>query len=205
MYICIEGNIGAGKTTVAKALAKRRNAVFLGEQFEDNPLLPLFYKNKKEMAFPLEFSFLLSRHAQLNKHFTRKHKAITIADFSLLKCLWFAKSNLEKEEYKFYKTHFKIIEAETKTPQLIIYINTHHKNLLQNIKQRGRSYEKNISKDYLMDLSDCYKTGLKKVKGIPVIEFYVNFYSGKTYETIVNHIDDILKKGITFKHKKIVL
>src|SRR5260370_35402289 len=87
MYICIEGNIGAGKTTVAMALAKRRKAVFLGEQFEDNPLLPLFYENKKQMAFPLEYSFLLSRHAQLHKHFSKKHKKMTVADFSLHKCL----------------------------------------------------------------------------------------------------------------------
>src|ERR1700746_3208914 len=132
MYICIEGNIGAGKTTVATALAKRKGALFLGEQFEDNPLLPLFYKNKKQMAFPLEYSFLLSRHAQLHKHFEKKHKKITVSDFSLLKCLWFAKSNLSKDEFALYKTHFRIIEEVAKAPQLIIYINTHHKNLLHN-------------------------------------------------------------------------
>ena len=205
MYICIEGNIGAGKTTVAKALAKRKNAGFLGEIFEDNPLLPLFYKNKKQMAFLLECSFLISRHSQLHKHFSDKHKKITVADFSLLKCLWFAKTNLNKEEFALYKTHFKIIETVVKVPQLIIYINTHHKNLLKNIKRRGRSYEKDISKKYLANVSESYKTGLKKVKGIPVIEFYVNFYSKRTHETIVNQIDDILKKGITFKYREIIL
>lgn len=205
MYICIEGNIGAGKTTVALALAKRRNAVFLAEQFEDNPLLPLFYKNKEQMAFPLEYSFLLSRHAQLHKHFASKHKRITVADFSLHKCLWFAKSNLSKSEFSLYKTHYKIIESVAKTPQLIIYINTHPKNLLLNIKRRGREYEKSITKDYLTGVSDSYKAGLKKIRGIPVIEFYVNAYSSKTFEGIVNHIDDILKKGITFKYKEIIL
>ena len=205
MYICIEGNIGAGKTTVALALAKRRNAAFLAEQFEDNPLLPLFYKNRKQMAFPLEYSFLLSRHAQLHNHFKRKSKKITVADFSLHKCLWFAKSNLNKEEFELYKTHFKIIESVAKAPALIIYINTLPENLLLNIKRRGRKYEKSIDKAYLMGVADSYKSGLKKVKGIPVIEFFVSVYTAKTFEGIVNHIDDILKKGITFKYKEIIL
>ena len=203
MYICIEGNIGAGKTTLAIALAKRREAVFLAEQFEDNPLLPLFYLDKKRMAFPLEYSFLISRHAQLNKYFTSKKKKITVADFSLHKCLWFAKSNLTKAEYNFYKKHFKIIDSVTKSPDVLIYINTHNKNLLQNIQKRGREYEKSIDKNYLERICKSYTHGIKKIKGIPVIEFYVNKYDSKTIESIVNGIDDILKKGIKFKYKKI--
>lgn len=205
MYICIEGNIGAGKTTLAIALAKRRNAVFLAEQFEDNPLLPLFYENKKRMAFPLEYSFLISRHGQLHKHFSSKRKGITVADFSLHKCLWFAKSNLSKKDFESYKRHFKIIEEVAKAPDVIVYINTHHKNLLANIKKRGRTYEKNIDKAYLQSVSKSYEAGMKKVKDIPVIEFYVNEYDAKTHETMVNRIDDILKKGIKFKYKQFVL
>jgi len=205
MYICIEGNIGAGKSTLAIALAKRRNAGFLAEEFEDNPLLPLFYENKKRMAFPLEYSFLISRQAQLHKYFTNKHKKITVADFSLHKCLWFAKANLSKEEFGLYKKHFRIIESVVKAPQLIIFINTHHKNLLQNIKKRGRNYERDIDKRYLQSVTKSYTSGLKKISGIPVIEFYITKYEPKTGEIIVNHIDDILKKGIKFKYKKIVL
>ncbi len=205
MYICIEGNIGAGKTTLAIALAKRRGGVFLAEQFEDNPLLPLFYKDKKRMAFPLEYSFLISRHAQLHKYFNRKHSKVTVADFSMHKCFWFAKSNLTKHEFHFYKSQFKIIESDTKKINLLIYINTDHKNLLQNIKKRGREYEKEIDENYLDEISTSYNKGIKKIRGIPVIEFYINKYYAKTNEHIVNRIDDILKKGIKFKYKKIVL
>lgn len=205
MYICIEGNIGAGKTTLAIALAKRSGGIFLAEQFDDNPLLPLFYENKKRMAFPLEYSFLISRHAQLNKHFAIKKKKMTIADFSLHKCLWFAKSNLNKEEFEFYKKHFKIMESVAKAPNLLIYINTQPKNLLQNIKKRGRDYEKDIDKNYLQSISKSYEAGIKRLKGIPVIEFFVNIYDQQTNETIVNRLDDIFKKGIKFKYKKIVL
>ncbi len=203
MYICIEGNIGAGKTTLALALAKRRNAVFLAEQFEDNPLLPLFYENKKRMAFPLEYSFLIFRHAHLHNHFKRTSKKITVADFSLHKCLWFAKSNLTKSEFELYQNQFEVIAGVTKKPHLLIYISTHHKNLLQNIKKRGRGYEKGIDKKYLQSVSKSYESGLKKVKGIPVIEFSVDKYRPKTFETIVNLLDEILKKGIKFKYKKI--
>ncbi len=205
MYICIEGNIGAGKTTLAIALAKRRGGNFLAEQFEDNPLLPLFYENRERMAFPLEYSFLISRHAQLDKHFKTKHKKMTIADFSLHKCLWFAKTNLNKDEFQFYKKHFKIIESVAKSPNLLIYINTNAKNLLSNIKKRGRDYEKSIDKKYLQSVSKNYAEGIKKIKGMPVIEFNVNKYDDKTNETIVNHIDEILKKGIKFKYLNIAL
>ena len=100
MYICIEGNIGAGKTTLAIELAKKWKAFFLAESYEDNPLLPLFYKNKKKMAFPLEYSFLIDRHAQLHNYFKTKKQNKTIADFSLYKCLWFAKTNLSKKEFR---------------------------------------------------------------------------------------------------------
>jgi deoxyguanosine kinase len=204
MYICIEGNIGAGKTTLAMALAKRRNALFLAEQFETNPLLPLFYKNKKRMAFPLEYSFLISRHSQLHEHFSKKTKAPTVADFSLYKCLWFAKSNLDKSDYKLFKKHFKIIESVSQAPELIVYLNTHHKNLLKNIKKRGRDYEKNIDKSYLVSIDESYVSGVKKMD-IPVVEFYVGNYGKKTMETIVNQVDDILKKGIKFRYKKVVI
>ena len=205
MYICIEGNIGAGKTTLAMALAKRRNALFLAEQFESNPLLPLFYKNKKRLAFPLEYSFLISRHSQLHGYFSKKTKRPIIADFSLYKCLWFAKSNLSKSEYKLYKKHFRIIESVSTPPELIVYLNTNTKNLLNNIKKRGRDYEKNIDKSYLADVEKGYTSGLKKIKDIPVIEFYIGNYDKKTMERIVNEVDNILKKGIKFKYKKIKL
>lgn len=205
MYICIEGNIGAGKTTLAVALAKRRKAFFLAEEFRDNPLLPLFYKNRKKMAFPLEYSFLISRHAQLYNYFNAKHKKITVADFSLHKCLWFAKSNLTREEFKFYKEHFKVIESVSRKPDLLIYINTHHKNLLNNIEKRGREYEKSIDKKYLQNVTDNYVSGLRKIKKIPVIEFSVVDYTPQTVRMMVNFTDDILKEGIKFKYKTISL
>lgn len=203
MYICIEGNIGAGKSTVAVSLAKRMGGVFLPEQFEENPLLPLFYEHKKRMAFPLEYSFLISRQAQLNKHFSMVKNKNTIADFSLNKCLWFAKSNLNQREFKLYKKHFAIINAVAPSPDLLIYINTSKENLLQNIKKRGRSYETSIDKKYLKRVSEKYTEGIKKLKNIPVIEFDVKKYDSHTVKTMVDAAYELITKKQKFKYKKV--
>lgn len=203
MYICIEGNIGAGKTTLAIELAKKWNAQFLAESYADNPLLPLFYKNKKKMAFPLEYSFLIDRHAQLHNYFkTKKKNSKTIADFSIYKCLWFAKTNLIKKEYALYKKHFKTIEEVTPAPDLIIYINTHHSNLLGNIKKRGRSFESTIDKKYLQSVTKSYQSGLSKLT-IPVIEFEIETYNSKTNTFILKALDIYFSKNIKQKYCKV--
>ncbi len=202
MYICIEGNIGAGKTTLAIELARKWKAFFLAESYEDNPLLPLFYKDKKKMAFPLEYSFLIDRHAQLHNYFKNKKQSKTIADFSLYKCLWFAKTNLSKKEYTLYKKHFKAIEEVTQVPDIIIYINTHHNNLLGNIKKRGRSFESTIDKKYLQSVNKSYQSGLNKLT-IPVIEFEVSAYNNKTSAAIIKALDVYSSKKIKQKYCKV--
>lgn len=202
MYICIEGNIGAGKTTLAIELAKKWRAFFLAESYEDNPLLPLFYKDKKKMAFPLEYSFLIDRHAQLHNYFKAKKQNKTIADFSLYKCLWFAKTNLSKKEYALYKKHFKAIEEVTPAPDLFIYINTHHNNLLGNIKKRGRSFESTIDKKYLQSVTKSYQSGLSKLT-IPVIEFEIDTYNAKTNAAIIKAMDVYVSKKIKQKYCKV--
>lgn len=202
MYICIEGNIGAGKTTLAIELAKKWKVFFLAERFEDNPLLPLFYKDKKKMGFPLEYSFLIDRHAQLHNYFKIKKQTRTIADFSLYKCLWFAKTNLPKKEYDLYKKHFKTIEEVVPKPDLIVYINTHHTNLLSNIKKRGRSFESTIDKKYLGSVTKSYKNGLSKLT-IPVIEFEVETYNTKTNAAIIKAMDVYVLKKIKQKYCKV--
>lgn len=202
MYICIEGNIGAGKTTLAIALAKKLRADFLPESYEDNPLLPLFYKDRKKMAFPLEYSFLIDRHAQLHTYFKKNKNKTTIADFSLYKCLWFAKTNLSKKEYVLYKKHFKAIEEVAKTPDLIVYINTHHSNLLSNIKKRGRNFETSIDKKYLQSVTKSYLNGLKKID-IPVLEIQVSSYTPTTNATIIKQLQTILGAKLEAGYKTI--
>lgn len=193
MYICIEGNIGAGKTTLAKLLAKKKKAEFLPESFEENPLLPLFYADRKKMAFPLEYSFLIERHAQLHAFFTKKKKGDVIADFSLYKCLWFAKANLSKKEFILYKKHFKIIEKVLPKPDLIIFIDTSSDNLLKNIKSRGRKMESEINKKYLEEVTKSYKKGLKKVE-VPVFKIKTEKYTSSTGTQLLKSITKFLNQ-----------
>ncbi len=193
-YICIEGNIGSGKTTLAKVLAKRSNAVFLPEEFEDNPLLPLFYENKKLFAFPLEYSFLVSRFKQLN-HALNKEKKLIVSDYSLYKCLWFAKINLSKKDFTLFKKQFKLIADQLPKPDLIIYLNTSTKNLKQNIKKRGRKYEQNISEAYLNSIGKQYDKGFEKISGIKTLNITVNAYHQRLEAASVTTINNFIKEN----------
>ena len=203
MYICVEGNIGAGKTTFAKNLAKQMKANFLAERFKKNSFLPLFYRSKMQIAFHLEYSFLSDRYTQLNKYFNLNKKKNTIADFFIYKCLWFAKCNLSKKEYAFYKNQFYILEQNIPKPELVIYINTSAKNLLVNIKERARAYESSIDAEYLNTITKNFDKGVLKLENTPVLEIHVSTYSHDTYKKMIKVTQDVLKKGINFKYQKI--
>ncbi len=203
MYICVEGNIGAGKTTFAKNLAKQLKANFLAERFKKNSFLPLFYRSKMQIAFHLEYSFLSDRYVQLNKYFNLNKRKNTIADFFIYKCLWFAKCNLSKKEYAFYKNQFYILEKNIPKPDLVVYINTSAKNLLANIKERGRAYENSIEESYLTVITKNFDKGILKLVNTPVLEINVVNYSADSYKKMIKATQEVLKKGINFKYQKI--
>jgi 2-amino-4-hydroxy-6-hydroxymethyldihydropteridine diphosphokinase len=191
--ICIEGNIGSGKTTIAKALAKKLHADFLAEKFEDNDLLSKFYSNKKQDAFHLEYSLLLSRTQQLAQYL-KAPAGVVICDFDLHKSLWFAKHNLATEDYKFFKKKaLNLVEAFPK-PELIVYLDTDLKNLKENIKKRNRVYEKNINSTYLEAIGEEYKKGLAKLKDVTKLLITIKKYSSKTEQVIVSQIAGKLGK-----------
>lgn len=187
MYICIEGNIGAGKSTLAKALAERLKAAFLPERFEENTLLPLFYEDKKTFAFPTEYAFLIDRQKQLAQHFAKKPK-LTVADYFLDKCLYFAEINLSGKDFKFYKKHFAAVRSTVPQPDLIIYINAPEELLLRNIRKRGRDYEQQIGEKYLKKISRVYHRNLLKKDPSRV---YVMNISAYNKDTIANGVKDI--------------
>jgi deoxyguanosine kinase len=199
MYICIEGNIGAGKSTVAKALAKKRRVIFLAERFKDNILLPLFYKNKKKLAFSLEFSFLIDRHAQLSNHFNVHGKKDIIADYSIYKCLWFSKANLNKKDFIFYKKQFRIIQKQLPSPDLIVFLDTDSSNLVRNIKKRGRRYESGIAETYLDSISKRYNKGLEDLEKVNVLRVKINEYTEKTTDQIIGRIEKYLNSHLNSK------
>jgi len=192
LYICIEGNIGSGKSTIAKALAKKLNAIYLPEEFEENELLPLFYKDAKRFGFPLEYSFLISRFEQIHKALKDK-KQLIVADYSIYKCLWFAKVNLSKKDFLFFEKNFNAILSSLPKPDLIIYITTDIENLQKNIQKRGREYELSISSSYLGKIEKQYKKGIKQIKVDNVLEVNVENYYPKLQTDIIEFVNDFIK------------
>jgi deoxyadenosine/deoxycytidine kinase len=157
-YIAIEGNIGAGKTTLAEKIAQDFNAKTVFERFADNPFLPKFYKDQNRYAFPLEMSFLADRYQQLSDDLAQfdLFKDFIVADYHIFKSLIFAKVTLQDDEFRLYKTLFDIIYKEMPKPDLYVYLYQNTDQLLQNIKRRGRSYEQEIPVDYLDKINKGY-------------------------------------------------
>src|ERR1700722_14445580 len=157
-FITIEGNIGAGKTTLAHMLARHYNARLILEQFADNPFLPKFYENPAQYAFPLELFFMAERYKQLKEFVLTGDlfQTITIADYLFTKCLLFARVNLPEQEYKLYQKLFEIMSAQLVQPELLIYLHAPVAKLQTNIRKRNRSYEQAIPDTYLLSIQETY-------------------------------------------------
>lgn len=163
-FITIEGNIGAGKTTLSRLLSNHFNARLILEEFADNPFLPKFYENKEQYAFPLELFFMAERYKQLKEFLQAKDlfQQITISDYLFTKSLLFARVNLPDDEFLLYQKLFDIINPHLIKPDLLIYLHAPIDRLKQNIKKRNRSYEQAIDPDYLLSLEETYIQYIKQ-------------------------------------------
>jgi len=170
-YIAIEGNIGAGKTTLVHKMAQDFNAKVVMERFADNPFLPKFYKDQNRYAFPLEMSFLADRYQQITDDLSQfdLFKDFVISDYFIFKSLIFAKVTLAEDEFRLYKTMFDIIYKEIPTPDLYVYLYQNTERLLANIKKRGRSYEQEIQAEYLEKINRGYLDYIKTQLGLNVL------------------------------------
>jgi len=163
-FVTIEGNIGAGKTTLAHLLSKHYNARLILEEFAENPFLPKFYESPEQYAFPLELFFMAERYKQLKDLLQTKDmfQQVTISDYLFTKCLLFAKVNLSGEEFRLYQKLFDIINPQILQPDLLIYLHTPVNKLQENIRKRNRSYEQRIPNDYLFNLQETYTQYIKQ-------------------------------------------
>jgi deoxyadenosine/deoxycytidine kinase len=163
-YVVIEGNIGAGKTTLARRIAEQFNARLILEHFADNPFLPKFYDDPEKYSFPLELSFLASRYRQLKEELEPQDlfKTFTIADYYFTKSLVFASSTLKGDEFNLYRQIFYIIYGSLPRPDIIVYLHLNPEKLLQNIEKRGRDYEKSITREYLQRIQESYFSFFKQ-------------------------------------------
>ncbi|MBM3441686.1 MAG: deoxynucleoside kinase [Bacteroidetes bacterium] len=157
-FITIEGNIGAGKTTLSHLLARHYNARLILEEFADNPFLPKFYENPQQFAFPLELFFMAERYKQLKELLQQRDlfHSVTVSDYLFTKCLLFAKVNLPEDEFRLYQRLFDIIHQQIVQPDILIYLHSPIARLKDNIRRRNREYEQNISESYLADIQQTY-------------------------------------------------
>lgn len=157
-YLVIEGNIGAGKTSLAKKIAMDYNANLILERFANNPFLPKFYKDPERYSFPLELSFLADRYKQLKEDLGSYDlfKTFTVADYYFMKSLIFSSATLPEDEFHLYRQLFYIIYNSLPRPDLFVYLHVETDRLLDNIRERGRSYEQDISAEYLDKIRNGY-------------------------------------------------
>ena len=194
-YIAVEGNIGAGKTSFSTMISQDFNAKLVLERFKDNPFLPKFYENKERYAFPLEMSFLADRYQQLSDDLAQYDlfKDFVISDYDVFKSLIFARITLHEDEYSLYHKLFHLMYKELVKPDLYIYLYQNTDRLLENIKIRGRDYEKNIQPDYLVEINKSYLNFIKSQSNMRVqvidisgLDFVAN---RKDYLNLLEEVD----------------
>ncbi|CEN49600.1 2-amino-4-hydroxy-6-hydroxymethyldihydropteridine diphosphokinase [Capnocytophaga canimorsus] len=198
-YIAIEGNIGAGKTTLATKIAEDYNAKLILERFADNPFLPKFYENPKRYGFTLEMSFLTERYQQMAENLAQLDlfKQFVVSDYDIFKSLIFSAVTLTEEEFSLYRKLFYILYRQIVKPELYIYLYQNPQRLIENIQKRGRLYEQNISKEYLKQIHDGYLQFIQNslddnilIIDVTELDFVEN---PSHYEQIITQIDGFQK------------
>ncbi|MBV7533176.1 deoxynucleoside kinase [Chitinophaga sp. sic0106] len=202
-FITIEGNIGAGKTTVAGMLAEHFSSKLILEEFADNPFLPLFYKSPQQYAFPLELFFMAERYKQLKDMLQSEDMFSngTISDYLFIKSLLFAKINLPEEEYALYQKLFDIINPQLLQPDLLIYLNAPVSKVQENIRHRNRSYEQAIPDEYLLNVHDMYMQYIKQhpVRTLMVDMTKMDFVRNpEDFQKLLDALEEEYEPGINY-------
>jgi deoxyguanosine kinase len=176
-FITVEGPIGVGKTSLAKAISEQFHFALLKEIVDENPFLGKFYENIEEWSFQTEMFFLCNRFKQLgdiDNHYLSKNQSV-VADYHIFKNLIFAQRTLKDDEYQKYYRIYQILTEDMPKPNVIIYLHASLDTLLKRIEMRGREIEKKISPLYLEQLSLDYEEAISSFERqhpeIPVLRF----------------------------------
>jgi deoxyadenosine/deoxycytidine kinase len=199
-YIAIEGNIGAGKTTLSQLLAKHYNAKLVLEEFAENPFLIKFYENPKQYAFPLELFFLAERFKQQQELIKPKDlfQEVTVSDYLFTKCLLFAKVNLPEEEFRLYQKMFDVFIQQLTPPDILIYLHAPVNKLQSNIKKRNRKFEQSITDEYLFKIQETYTSYIKQhhIKTIFIDAVNADFlYNEAHFKVVIDALEKELEDG----------
>jgi deoxyguanosine kinase len=199
-FVVIEGNIGAGKTSLATRISEEYQAKLILERFADNPFLPKFYQDQERYAFPVEMSFLADRYNQLKKDLQSGDLfySFTVADYYFMKSLIFARNTLASDEYQLYHQIFHIIYQSLPRPDLYVYLHQSTEQLLKNIKQRGRSFEDDIRSDYLTKIQQGYFDFFKQQPELPIL---VVDMDGIDFVNEEDHFEALIMKLFASKYQ----
>lgn len=170
-YIAIEGNIGAGKTTFARRAAEILGGQLLLERFEENPFLERFYEDPVGHAFPVELAFVADRFRQLRETLGARNlfRQIAVADYCFDKSLIFARANLDATEFKLFQTMFRLMEKQISRPEIVAILDPGRSVIRKQIIERGRSYEQDLSDDYLDKIASGYRKHFQYARGSRVL------------------------------------
>lgn len=170
-YVCIEGNISSGKTSLCNKLARMYDSKLILEQFTDNPFLPFFYNDPERYAFPVEVFFMTERHKQLQKHILT-HDLFAehiFADYFFTKTLLFAGNNLNPEEFRIFQHLFQLLDNQFPYPDLLVYLHRSTGKLMELIKERGRTMETPITEEYLLKIQNAYFEYFRSEINFPIL------------------------------------
>lgn len=205
-FIAIEGNIGAGKTSLCRTIAEHFGCRLVLEEFSDNPFLPLFYKNPERYAFSVELFFMSERYQQLQNTLINKDlfQKVTISDYFFLKTLLFAGNNLNDEENRLFRRLFNQLSASCPMPELLVYLYRPVPALLNNIRKRGRTYEQDITPEYLHNIQQAYLDYFKVTDNQRIVILHLDdldFMADSTnYQRILNVLTSEHPIGVSQYH-----
>jgi deoxyadenosine/deoxycytidine kinase len=190
-HICIEGVIGAGKTTLCSLLQKKLNARLVLEEAEENPFLAQFYRNRKDFAFQTQLWFLVSRYRQLSQAFGQQDlfHSVTLCDYMFAKDRIFAAINLDDNELNLYDTIAKNLSRDVAHPDLVVYLQVSTEVLLKHIEKRGRPFEYNMDRNYIETLNEAYNHFFFHFTDTPLL--IINT-SDIDFVTHPEHLDELL-------------
>jgi len=203
-FITVEGCIGAGKTTLAHKLANDFNGKLVLEEFEGNPFLPKFYEDPERHAFPVELYFMAERFKHLKKLLSEGDifKSFTVSDFLFQKSLIFATNNLKEDEAKLYRMLFDIINLSLPKPDIVLYLYAPIDKLQENIRKRGREFEKSITGEYLEKIQHAYMEYFKMQTQSRIVLLNtadLNFVESKRdYDEVIEVLNDDFEPGLHY-------
>lgn len=195
-YICIEGNIGAGKTTFCRLIKQEYECNLILEEFDDNPFLPLFYKEPARFAFTVELFFMTERYKQMQACLLNQSlfSRFTISDYTFIKTLLFAKKNLVEEEFRLFQNLYNVFDQTFPRPDILVYFHRNVDILQEKIKERGRLYETEISDDYLLKIQHAYFEYFRNILSYPILIIDINTIDFEHNPQHYEHLKYLLTK-----------